>query len=36
MQFERLTSPEKTLENGSLEGRNTKEESNQPRKKEDV
>ena len=36
VQFERLTSPEKTLENWSLEGRNTKEESNIPRKKEDV
>ena len=36
MQFERLTSPEETPENGSLEGRNTKEESNLPRKKEDV
>ena len=36
VQFERLTSPERILENGSLEGRNTKEESNILRKKEDV
>ena len=36
MQFERLTSLERILENGSLEGRNTKEESNIPRKNEDV
>ena len=36
MQFERLTSPERILENGSLESRNTKEESNILSKKEDV
>ena len=36
VQFERLSSPKRILENGSLEGRNTKEESNIPRKKEDV
>ena len=34
MQFERLTSPERIIENGSLEDRNTKEESNILRKKD--
>ena len=35
-QFEGLTSPERIEENGSLEGRNTKEESNTRRRRDEI